>query len=202
MRYQLIFSFFFRTSSFDACICIAVIHHLSTLRRRLQALEELVRITRVDGSILVYVWALEQNLDESAGTICELDEAGKNSANDNERCSNLNDSNRVCNEECVSSCKPRECLDNRNDCHIEVSEGRNVFQQQDLLVPWHLKEKQKTENKDTVGEKKESKVFHRFYHVFKQGEIEDLCSRVNNVSIERVYYDRGNWCVILKKLSL
>ncbi|XP_057291456.1 alkylated DNA repair protein alkB homolog 8-like [Hydractinia symbiolongicarpus] len=185
----------YRTSSFDACLCIAVIHHLSTLQRRLQALEELVRITRVDGSILVYVWALEQNLNESVGTICELDGAGKNSTNENECCSNLN-------EECVSSSKPKECEDNSNDCHIEVSEGRNVFQQQDLLVPWHLKENQKTENKNTAGEKKENKVFHRFYHVFKQGEIEDLCSRVNNVSIERVYYDRGNWCVILKKLSI
>ena len=51
----------YRSDSFDSTISIAVIHHLSTEERRIQAIQELCRITRPGGSILVYVWALEQD---------------------------------------------------------------------------------------------------------------------------------------------
>ena len=50
----------YSTGVCDAVICIAVIHHLASEQRRLQALTELVRIVRPGGSILVYVWAFEQ----------------------------------------------------------------------------------------------------------------------------------------------
>ncbi|KAK8739581.1 hypothetical protein OTU49_003413 [Cherax quadricarinatus] len=43
-------------------------------------------------------------------------------------------------------------------------------------------------------------VFHRFYHVFKQGELEALCSQLN-VNIIKSYYDEGNWCIIFEKVS-
>ena len=49
-----------RSSCFDAVICIAVIHHLSTEERRVEALKELVRVLCVGGRLLVYVWAYEQ----------------------------------------------------------------------------------------------------------------------------------------------
>ena len=50
----------YRSAAFDAAISIAVIHHLSTEEHRLRALRELLRIVRVGGHVLVYVWALEQ----------------------------------------------------------------------------------------------------------------------------------------------
>ena len=50
----------YRTGVFDAAICIAVVHHLSTKERRLAALKELTRIVRTGGRMLVYVWAMEQ----------------------------------------------------------------------------------------------------------------------------------------------
>lgn len=49
-----------RSNCFDAVICIAVIHHLSTEERRVKALKELVRVLSVGGKLLVYVWAFEQ----------------------------------------------------------------------------------------------------------------------------------------------
>lgn len=42
-------------------------------------------------------------------------------------------------------------------------------------------------------------VFHRFYHVFQQGELEVLCSQVTGVRVQSSYHDQGNWCVILEK---
>lgn len=45
-----------KTNSVDHSICIAVIHHLSTMERRQLAIKELLRITKPGGKILVLVW--------------------------------------------------------------------------------------------------------------------------------------------------
>ena len=50
----------YRANLFDAVMSIAVIHHLSSEVRRVQAVREMVRVVRGGGRILVYVWALEQ----------------------------------------------------------------------------------------------------------------------------------------------
>ncbi|XP_056140011.1 alkylated DNA repair protein alkB homolog 8 isoform X2 [Lampris incognitus] len=42
-------------------------------------------------------------------------------------------------------------------------------------------------------------VFHRYYHVFQQGELEQLCDQVPGVKVQSSYHDQGNWCVILVK---
>jgi len=49
-----------RDQLFDVVICIAVFHHISTLSRRLQLARELLRILKVNGRLLVYAWAFEQ----------------------------------------------------------------------------------------------------------------------------------------------
>mmetsp|Transcript_9814 Transcript_9814/g.36967 ORF Transcript_9814/g.36967 Transcript_9814/m.36967 type:complete len:224 (-) Transcript_9814:2315-2986(-) len=50
----------FRNDAFDAIICVAVLHHLSTEARRLQALREMYRVVKGGGAILITVWAFEQ----------------------------------------------------------------------------------------------------------------------------------------------
>lgn len=62
----------YRNGMFDAAICIAVVHHLSTEERRLVALKELVRIVRPGGRILVYVWAMEQERKKVRVIFCTL----------------------------------------------------------------------------------------------------------------------------------
>lgn len=44
-------------------------------------------------------------------------------------------------------------------------------------------------------------VFHRYYHVFQQGELEQLCDLVAGVKLLSSYHDQGNWCVILEKVD-
>ena len=46
-----------RSNYFDAALSIAVLHHFSTVGRRLRAIEELARIVRVGGLLLIYAWA-------------------------------------------------------------------------------------------------------------------------------------------------
>tara|TARA_Y100000389_G_scaffold202551_1_gene248157 strand:+ start:1684 stop:2313 length:630 start_codon:yes stop_codon:yes gene_type:complete len=45
----------------DAVMSIAVIHHFSTIDRRIKALSEIFRILKETGSALIYVWAHEQD---------------------------------------------------------------------------------------------------------------------------------------------
>lgn len=85
---------------------------------------------------------------------------------------------------------------------IQVHTNRTAFLSQDLLVPWHLKGN-RDRNKETasgcteVAPEKTSQLFHRYYHVFQQGELEELC--VRGVKVLRSYHDQGNWCVELEK---
>ena len=79
---------------------------------------------------------------------------------------------------------------------LQVHVNRTEFKQQDLLVPWQLRGKKKPEMDKTSSDS----TFHRFYHVFKKGELELLCSRVPQCKIVHSYYDQGNWAVILEKL--
>ncbi|KAG5521811.1 hypothetical protein RHGRI_034140 [Rhododendron griersonianum] len=44
----------------DAAISIAVLHHLSTESRRKKAIDELIRVVKNGGLVLITVWAVEQ----------------------------------------------------------------------------------------------------------------------------------------------
>uniref|UniRef100_A0A3Q1BK79 tRNA (carboxymethyluridine(34)-5-O)-methyltransferase n=1 Tax=Amphiprion ocellaris TaxID=80972 RepID=A0A3Q1BK79_AMPOC len=94
--------------------------------------------------------------------------------------------------------------DRVTDGKLSVHTNRTAFNTQDLLVPWHLKEGKKRGDEES-GDKLESSpapVFHRYYHVFQQGELEQLCAQVNGVKVQSSYHDQGNWCVILQKDGL
>ena len=48
----------FNDNSFEYIICIAVIHHLSTYKRKLKALKEIQRLLKSDGKALISVQGL------------------------------------------------------------------------------------------------------------------------------------------------
>ena len=50
----------FDDNYFDNVICIAVIHHLDKREDRVKAIAELLRITKINGKILIYVWSIKQ----------------------------------------------------------------------------------------------------------------------------------------------
>lgn len=66
-----------------------------------------------------------------------------------------------------------------------------TFEAQDVLVPWHFQPE---------GEKAapHAEVFQRFYHVFVQGELEQLVQAAG-LQVHRSYYDHSNWCVVCRK---
>ncbi|KAJ2079337.1 tRNA methyltransferase, has a role in tRNA modification [Coemansia sp. RSA 988] len=126
----------FRSAAFDFAISIAVIHHFSNATRRQQAVEELLRIVKRGGTVLVFVWALEQR-------------------------------------------------------------GRRRFaEDQDVLVPWVVPGS-RSGNRCNDGEL--DQVFHRYYHLFREGELSELFQNVGGCSILEAGYDRDNWYVIARK---
>ena len=50
----------FRDDSIDAVLSVAVIHHIAPAERRARALQELARVIRVGGRVMISVWAMEQ----------------------------------------------------------------------------------------------------------------------------------------------
>ncbi|XP_018311494.1 alkylated DNA repair protein alkB homolog 8 [Mycetomoellerius zeteki] len=72
-----------------------------------------------------------------------------------------------------------------SECNLTlpIHENRTDFPQSNMLIPWT----------------KKSEHFLRYYHVFRDGEIARLCTKIPSASIKEVYYDQGNWCVILEK---
>uniref|UniRef100_A0A671TEJ1 AlkB homolog 8, tRNA methyltransferase n=1 Tax=Sparus aurata TaxID=8175 RepID=A0A671TEJ1_SPAAU len=184
-----------RSATCDACISIAVIHHFSTQERRLAAVRELVRLLKPGGRALIYVWAFEQEYNKQRSKY--LKEQNKEHPENHSPINKASeDSHRpVDNIQDVSKV---------TDGKLSVHTNRTSFNTQDLLVPWHLKEG-KRQGEEESGEGSESSpvpVFHRYYHVFQQGELELLCGQVAGVKVQSSYHDQGNWCVILEKDSI
>ena len=84
---------------------------------------------------------------------------------------------------------------------LPVHENRTNFKHADIFVPWKLYESSSNGKIPEISIDPEThpSTYFRFYHVFKEGELEYLCSKVSNISIYRSFYDQGNWCVELKK---
>ncbi|XP_061165252.1 alkylated DNA repair protein alkB homolog 8-like [Saccostrea echinata] len=180
-----------RSEAFDVCICIAVIHHLSTEERRVQALTELVRILRSGGQALIYVWAMEQEINKVKSKYLKekdfnVDDNDDNHSNSCDKC----EQSKKDNSDIPWDSKPQE-QPGGNHKELVIHKNRTHFQQQDLLVPWQLK---------GTSAVKTDNVFHRFYHVFQRGELEGLCGQVSGCHVVDSYYDQGNWAVILQKL--
>jgi ubiquinone/menaquinone biosynthesis C-methylase UbiE len=51
----------FDDNEFDVTISVAVLHHLSSIDRRIDAIREMVRVTKDGGKLLIEVWCIEDN---------------------------------------------------------------------------------------------------------------------------------------------
>ena len=159
-----------RDETVDACISIAVIHHLATRERRLQAINQMIRVLVKGGTALIYVWAKDQQKENKKSSYLlqhQKKEADKNQA------------------------ETATFTIDENEIQLPVHRNRTQFSHTNVLVPWKLKQKEVPQD--------EQKVFLRYYHVFEDGELEKLCQEVTNVEILKSYYDQGNHCVIIKK---
>ncbi|NXT86058.1 ALKB8 protein, partial [Zapornia atra] len=209
-----------RSGCCDACISIAVIHHFSTAERRLAAIRELARLLRPGGTALIYVWAMEQEYKNQKSKYLKEKNASKDRGEEiiagtaqRPLCDQVpsgSGQGSACSDPLLNDSKDEGCdAKPATDSRLPVHTNRTSFHSQDLLVPWHLKggTKKKGQNVHTLslpaGSKElqePSPVFHRYYHVFCEGELEAACRSLDCVRVQKSYYDQGNWCVVLEKL--
>lgn len=133
-------------------------------------MREIIRVLRVDGEALIYVWAKDQMKDNQKSSYLKQDR--KNRKEDHEEVTDV--------VETIES-----------GVRLPVHTNRKQFLHRDLLVPWKTKGDCKQENKS----------FLRYYHVFEESELDNLCKTINGVEIIKSYYDQGNWCVLVKRIK-
>uniref|UniRef100_A0A7N8XTQ4 tRNA (carboxymethyluridine(34)-5-O)-methyltransferase n=1 Tax=Mastacembelus armatus TaxID=205130 RepID=A0A7N8XTQ4_9TELE len=170
-----------RTAVCDACISIAVIHHFSTQERRLAAVRELVRLLKPGGQALIYVWAFEQEYNKQKSKY--LKDQNKqcpenqclifDTPEDSQEPNGESGSNSI---GCLKdNYKPEDNIQDPfkvTDGKLGVHTNRTAFNTQDLLVP-------------NSCSNNAAPVFHRYYHVFQQGELEQLCGQVAGAKVLR-----------------
>ncbi|GLH03731.1 Putative alkylated DNA repair protein alkB-like protein 8 [Gryllus bimaculatus] len=179
-----------RDDSADACISIAVIHHLANENRRLKAVQEIVRVLRQEGMALIYVWAKNQEYNNKKSSYLK-----QNWHNRKSKCNktNAHEPPVVNAEEEKSQTEKYSKFSESSSFSLPLHTNRTQFLHKDVLVPWKLKpQSQKLQTSEV-------RTFYRYYHVFEKQELEDLCLREKNVELVKSFYDQGNWCVIIKK---
>ncbi|KAJ3166146.1 Alkylated DNA repair protein alkB 8 [Geranomyces variabilis] len=137
----------YRDSCFDFITSIAVIHHMSSPERRLTAVNELIRVLKPGGRVLIFVWAFEQE-----------------------------------------------------------SRSKRRFSEQDVFVPWKMPKAiygpASPQPNTAVAEDGGDVVYQRYYHLFKENELEQLVRQSTDAVVEACGYDRDNWYVIASKKVL
>ncbi|KAM3968102.1 tRNA (carboxymethyluridine(34)-5-O)-methyltransferase alkbh8 [Aphomia sociella] len=79
--------------------------------------------------------------------------------------------------------------------NLPIHENRTQFQHNDLLVPWKLRRVKENKLADTPDS-----TLLRYYHVFEEDELSDLCREAPNLTVVNSFYEEGNWCVICEKI--
>jgi len=128
---------------FDFAITIAVVHHLSTTERRVEAIRSVLATLKANAPALIYVWALEQDGSRRGW-----------------------------------------------------SEGGD----QDVMVPWVMRgSKKAARQQDCVATTQtEDKVFHRYYHLYRRGELEEEILAAGGYVLD-AGYEKDNWWAIAAK---
>ena len=140
--------------------------------RRKAAVQEMLRVLRPGGRLLIFVWAFEQR------------RGGHSSAYLNQAATNAPK---------TPTTLPNTTLPQSHTSpltSLPVHVNRTEFKQQDLLVPWEQKAKSGAESERHL----------RFYHVFREGELPELATRLPAAVLE-TWYEQGNWAAVLEKQS-
>ena len=167
-----------RSKSFDAAICIAVMHHLSTEGRRIRCLAELHRIVKVVGLINVQAWALEQE-DDSKRKFHGTDVLVPFNAQPKYLQNTL--SNTAKNE--GGNSEPRSS----QDAVCTSPKGKGVAQ---MMAEQYTGAE--------FDSKKNLVVFQRYCHMYRKGELEYLCGQVPGLEVIESSYEKGNHVVLLR----
>src|SRR5690242_19517973 len=83
---------------------------------------------------------------------------------------------------------------------------KKKYTEQDVMIKWHLQKRfdatPSTDNSASpASQSAPTKVLDRYYHLFKQGELDELALEVGGLSIVQSVWDVDNWYLVLEKTS-
>ncbi|XP_020596703.1 alkylated DNA repair protein alkB homolog 8 isoform X2 [Phalaenopsis equestris] len=217
----------------DVAISIAVLHHLSTESRRRKAIEELIRVVRKGGVVLITVWAVEQEDGSliskwtplsgkyNEGWVSSGCPQVRNSAT--QMLEQIPETNEGCRTERSKYhfTGPGDGETGRKDnmmaasfCNVVnepaiASSNCKADINQEYFVPWHLPYHRAEVNGASTAaiahglakkdDRKGAVVYNRYYHIFAEGELQRLVAGMDNAETVEEFYDKSNWCIILRK---
>uniref|UniRef100_A0A6G1SE78 Alkylated DNA repair protein alkB 8 n=1 Tax=Aceria tosichella TaxID=561515 RepID=A0A6G1SE78_9ACAR len=159
----------FRQQVFDSSICIAALHHVILEKRRLNCIRDIIELLK----------------QQEGSLLIQVWSFEQNIGSDNPYLKrNLQDQHEE---------NKTHNVEIDGDLKLPIHKNRTPFLNQDVLVPFHAK------SKDPNGHTSESDVQLRYYHVFREGELECLLGKISNITMLQSYYDRGNWCAIVRR---
>lgn len=175
----------FKKDHFDAIICIAALHHIVTAERRQQCLEAMIDLLSArneSNRMLIQVWSYEQDLVKNNPYL----KSSKSTDVSGEQTPLI-----------------KEVLIEEDESKIEIPihKNRTPFTSQDMLVPFKTKRNKSPsigQDSEEAGASKEMENL-RYYHLFREDELESMLTRIEHVKILESYYDLGNWCVVATK---
>ncbi|KAI8015946.1 tRNA (carboxymethyluridine(34)-5-O)-methyltransferase [Camellia lanceoleosa] len=188
--------------------------------RRKKAIDELVRVVKKGGLVLITVWAVEQEDRSLVDKWTPLTEKyfeewiGSSSPHARSSPSITLESIPEAEENSLGvHVKGFKDLTSQSQDHLVTSEnGQNLENQQEFFVPWHLPYHRAEVSGASAcalanglakkDDKKGAVVYNRYYHVFSEGELERLVSDMGNAVVVDRFYDKSNWCIVLQKTWL
>lgn len=189
----------YQNDRFDFAISIAVIHHFSNEERRIQACRHIGEKLKKGGEALIYCWALEQG-DSRRGYNESMEQDilvpwVLEGEFQNEKIEKTPKQSKKAIKEITKpdlTNVPREERSNVIKAwKEEQAELRRLKQEQELK---ELEDKKKKEEEIRLKNTK-----YRYYHLYKEGELEDNIIKTGLFDIVDSGYERDNWWCICRK---
>lgn len=85
-----------------------------------------------------------------------------------------------------------------------MEQAKQKYTDQDVFVPWQLQKRfhgyTQTATENNVDKQPSGEmVYKRYYHMFKQGELEQLVLQLDNVAVETTLFEHENWVIVVTK---
>ncbi|KAG0341606.1 tRNA methyltransferase, has a role in tRNA modification [Podila horticola] len=205
----------YRSGFFDFAISIAVIHHFISPERRVAAIEEILRVVRLQGRVLIFVWALEQtgkrDFDKDVQDVfvpwaMPKKAEPKKEKSAKSRPQGVKKKDRKAAEAAASSSSSAATEDPTQDQKEVISAGMDKLTVQDATTNESSASSATISTSmldptasETIDPAPAAPVYNRYYHLFQKGELEELISRTNKATIVQQGYDRDNWWCIVEK---
>lgn len=90
-------------------------------------------------------------------------------------------------DQCQSDSKRQVSID--ETIKLPIHQNRTPFTDQEMLVPFTSSGSTKSNVEPNL----------RYYHLFKEGELENMIRDNEKANLLDSFYDQGNWCVIVSK---